>query len=88
MKTGLKSRPSTSVGTCTSLNPSSLLLSTEASVIDYLGSDSGSDHEMSIEAKRITRKKKLEREKLQKLGNYHKINADEMKMIHPVTSFL
>merc|ERR1712098_201549 len=28
---------------------------------------------MSIEAKRITRKKKLEREKLQKLGNYHKI---------------
>ena len=88
MKTGLKSRPSTSVGTCTSLNPSSLLLSTDASVIDYLGSDSGSDHEMSIEAKRITRKKKLEREKLQKLGNYHKICRRNENDTPIVTSFL
>ena len=37
-------------------------------IVDYLGNSSGSDDEMSIEAKRVTRRKKLEREKLQKLG--------------------
>jgi len=46
----------------------SLLLPGEQYVVGYLGSSSGSDDEMSIEAKRITRRKKLEREKLQQLG--------------------
>ena len=46
----------------------SLLLSDEQYIVDYLGNSSGSDDEMSIEAKRVTRRKKLEREKLQKLG--------------------
>ena len=46
----------------------SLLLSDEQYIVDYLGNSSGSDDEMSIEAKRITRRKKLERKKLQKLG--------------------
>ena len=45
-----------------------LLLSDEQYIVDYLGNSSGSDDEMSIEAKRVTRRKKLEREKLQKLG--------------------
>ena len=46
----------------------SVLLSDEQYIVDYLGNSSGSDDEMSIEAKRVTRRKKLEREKLQKLG--------------------
>ena len=46
----------------------SLLLSDEQYIVDYLGNSSGSDDGMSIEAQRITRRKKLEREKLQKLG--------------------
>ena len=41
---------------------------TSALIIDDLAYDSGSDDEMSIEAKRVLRRKKLEREKLQKLG--------------------
>ena len=48
----------------------SLLLSDEQYIVDYLGNSSGSDDEMSIEAKRVTRRKKLEREKLQKLGSF------------------
>merc|ERR1719447_1412045 len=67
---------STSVGTCTSLNPSSLLLSADTSVIDNLATDSGTDDEMSIEAKRILRLKKLEREKLQKLGKLIPIDTE------------
>jgi len=41
---------------------------TSTMIIDDLAYDSGSDDEMSIEAKRVLRRKKLEREKLQKLG--------------------
>ena len=50
----------------------SLLPSTDTStiIIDDLAEDSGSDDEMSIEAKRVLRRKKLEREKLQKLGKF------------------
>ena len=48
----------------------SVLLTEEQYVVEYLGDSSGSDDEMSIEAKRITRRKKLEREKLQKLGSF------------------
>ena len=50
----------------------SLLPSTDTStiIIDDLAEDSGSDDEMSIEAKRVLRRKKLEREKLQKLGEF------------------
>ena len=44
---------------------------TSALIIDDLAYDSGSDDEMSIEAKRVLRRKKLEREKLQKLGMYN-----------------
>ena len=44
---------------------------TSALIIDDLAYDSGSDDEMSIEAKRVLRRKKLEREKLQKLGRYN-----------------
>ena len=43
---------------------------TSAMIIDDLAYDSGSDDEMSIEAKRVLRRKKLEREKLQKLGMF------------------
>merc|ERR1719312_64817 len=67
---------STSVGTCTSLNPSSLLLSADTSVIENLAIDSGTDDEMSIDAKRILRLKKLEREKLQKLGKLIPIDTE------------
>ena len=45
---------------------------TSALIIDDLASDSGSDDELSIEAKRVLRRKKLEREKLQKLGMFNK----------------
>merc|ERR1719356_823261 len=78
---------STSVGTCTSLNPSSLLLSADTSVIDNLALDSGTDDEMSIEAKRILRLKKLEREKLQKLGKLIPIDTEnEADIIELATS--
>ena len=46
---------------------------TSALIIDDLAYDSGSDDEMSIEAKRVLRRKKLEREKLQKLGKFIKL---------------
>jgi len=69
-------RPSTSVSSSVSGGTSgatprhSLLPSPDTStmIIDDLAYDSGSDDEMSIEAKRVLRRKKLEREKLQKLG--------------------
>merc|ERR1719447_2535402 len=78
---------STSFGTCTSLNPSSLLLSADTSVIDNLATDSGTDDEMSIEAKRILRLKKLERDKLQKLGKLIPIDTEnEADIIELATS--
>merc|ERR1711990_1246025 len=43
---------------------------------DDLAYDSGSDDEMSIEAKRVLRRKKLEREKLQKLGKLIPIETE------------
>jgi len=72
-------RPSTSVSSSVSGRTSgatarqSLLPSPDTStmIIDDLAYDSGSDDEMSIEAKRVLRRKKLEREKLQKLGMYN-----------------
>ena len=72
-------RPSTSVsssmsgGTSGATARQSLLPSPDTStmIIDDLAYDSGSDDEMSIEAKRVLRRKKLEREKLQKLGMYN-----------------
>jgi len=72
-------RPSTSVsssvsgGTSGAIARQSLLPSPDTStmIIDDLAYDSGSDDEMSIEAKRVLRRKKLEREKLQKLGRYN-----------------
>ena len=71
-------RPSTSVSSSVSGGTSgatprhSLLPSPDTStmIIDDLAYDSGSDDEMSIEAKRVLRRKKLEREKLQKLGTF------------------
>jgi len=60
----------------------SLLLSDEQYIVDYLGNSSGSDDEMSIEAKRVTRRKKLEREKLQKLGKLIPLDTEiETEMI-------
>ena len=59
-------------------NPSSLLLSADTSVIENLAIDSGTDDEMSIDAKRILRLKKLEREKLQKLGNLSKKSVESV----------
>ena len=76
-KTGATpTRTSTSVsssvsgGTSGATARQSLLPSPDTStmIIDDLAYDSGSDDEMSIEAKRVLRRKKLEREKLQKLG--------------------
>jgi len=49
---------------------------TSAMIIDDLAYDSGSDDEMSIEAKRVLRRKKLEREKLQKLGKLIPIETE------------
>ena len=73
---GTPIRPSASIassvsgGTAHATPTRSLLPSTDTStiIIDDLAYDSGSSEEMSIEAKRVLRKKKLEREKLQKLG--------------------
>ena len=67
-------RPSTSTSSSMSgATPRHSLLpspDTSALIIDDLAYDSGSDDEMSIEAKRVLRRKKLEREKLQKLGMF------------------
>merc|ERR1711911_223326 len=49
---------------------------TSTMIIDDLAYDSGSDDEMSIEAKRVLRRKKLEREKLQKLGKLIPIETE------------
>ena len=75
---GTPTRPSTSVsssvsgGTPLPAPRQSLLPTPDTStmIIDDLAYDSGSDDEMSIEAKRVLRRKKLEREKLQKLGTF------------------
>ena len=75
---GTPTRPSTSVsssvsgGTPLPAPRQSLLPTPDTStmIIDDLAYDSGSDDEMSIEAKRVLRRKKLEREKLQKLGRF------------------
>jgi len=77
-------RPSTSVSSSVSGRTSgatarqSLLPSPDTStmIIDDLAYDSGSDDEMSIEAKRVLRRKKLEREKLQKLGKLIPIETE------------
>ena len=63
---------SVSGGTAAPAPRQSLLPSPDTStmIIDDLAYDSGSDDEMSIEAKRVLRRKKLEREKLQKLGMF------------------
>ena len=70
-------RPSTSTSSSMSgATPRHSLLpspDTSALIIDDLAYDSGSDDEMSIEAKRVLRRKKLEREKLQKLGKFIKL---------------
>ena len=71
---GTPTRPSTSVSSSmSSATPRQSLLptpDTSTMIIDDLAYDSGSDDEMSIEAKRVLRRKKLEREKLQKLGRF------------------
>ena len=63
---------------------------TSAMIIDDLAYDSGSDDEMSIEAKRVLRRKKLEREKLQKLGMFN-IKFSEFRTIfsilNPISPF-
>jgi len=61
---------SMSGGTTLATPRQSLLHSPDTSkmIIDDLAYDSGSDDEMIIEAKRVHRRKKLEREKLQKLA--------------------
>ena len=53
---------------------------TSAMIIDDLAYDSGSDDEMSIEAKRVLRRKKLEREKLQKLGMFINLQSYSVDM--------
>ena len=62
---------------------------TSTMIIDDLAYDSGSDDEMSIEAKRVLRRKKLEREKLQKLGMFN-IKFSEFPpifaIIYPISS--
>jgi len=74
------SRVSSSVsgGTSGATARQSLLPSPDTStmIIDDLAYDSGSDDEMSIEAKRVLRRKKLEREKLQKLGKLIPIETE------------
>ena len=71
---GTPTRPSRSTSSSVSgATPRQSLLpspDTSTMIIDDLAYDSGSDDEMSIEAKRVLRRKKLEREKLQKLGRF------------------
>jgi len=53
-----------------------VLLSEEAIVVDDLGDSSGSDDDLGPEAKRILRKRKLEKQKLAKLGKLIPIETE------------